>query len=78
MEMHDVVRKLIGPVEPVGCSATDSKRYDNLSEQMDLVSELIAEIYRISIQCSDSYQSSVQIAGKRSTDFLKEMGDYCG
>ena len=41
MEVYDVVKKLIGPIEPVGESHTDEKRFENLKALTELVDSLL-------------------------------------
>jgi hypothetical protein len=39
-----IVNKLIGPIEPVGETTTDERRYENLKAQCELVEHLILDI----------------------------------
>lgn len=48
MEIADVVRKLVGAIEPVGETHTDSERLDNLKFMTALVDELLADLNDIS------------------------------
>ena len=74
MEITDVVRKLVGPIDPIGETRTDEKRYENLLQLIKLTNELIAEIDRVGM-CRTSYQASVKKAGDRA---YKAMTDDFG
>jgi len=71
MEIKDVVMKLIGPVEPVGESHTDDRRFNNLKELCDLVEELVTEINRV---CPNRtcHEHSMKQAGEYAYRFLYE------
>ena len=73
--VHDIVKKLVGPIEPVGESHTDGRRFDNLVQMTDLVGWLMNDIYHVSHD-ADSHMHSVSKAGKHAKLFLKSMGDY--
>jgi hypothetical protein len=44
MTMHDIVKKLIGKVGPVGESTEDGRRYKNLDATIDLLDCLIGDV----------------------------------
>lgn len=67
MTIHEIVRKLIGQVKPVGETNTDEFRFDNLKETCELTLYLIEEIQEIAK--IESYEYSV----KRSADYAKEF-----
>jgi hypothetical protein len=68
MTTYDVVKKLIGPIDPVGDSSRDGARYGNLQEMCILVDKLLFEIHTVS-QESESQEHSV----KRAADYAKEF-----
>lgn len=47
MELIDVVRKLIGPVNPIGESNTDEERFENLKTLTELVDFLVGDIDQV-------------------------------
>lgn len=73
MEMIDVVRKLVGEIQPVGESHIDSKRYNNLNEMIELVDYLIADIHSVSNN-RKRQEASMKKAGKVAHEFLCELG----
>jgi len=72
MELIDVVRKLIGPVDPIGETQTDDIRSKNLGEMIDLVDRLITDIVKVA-----SYKTraeySMNRSGKRASEFLDDL-----
>jgi hypothetical protein len=74
MEVYDVVKKLIGPIEPVGEANIDNIRFENLKEMCDLVEKLLSDIqYVVSFKdCSEFSRSN---AGKKAEKFLKSIKD---
>jgi len=75
MEVIDVVKKLIGPIEPVGETNTDEKRYKNLLEMIELVELLHSEIFDVS-SFSGRCEYSLNKAGKRAAQFLKDIKEW--
>ena len=65
MEIADVVRKLVGPIDPIGETLTDEKRYENLLQLIKLTDELITDVARVRI-CRYSHQASIKKAGERA------------
>lgn len=71
--IYQVITKLVGPIEPIGETNTDEKRFENLKMMTDIVNELVTEIEHVSY--SERQQFSVKRAGKFADDFLKELKD---
>ena len=72
MTNYDLVKKLIGEIEPVGESHTDEKRYENLKEFIDLVYELIQDLHSVA-GYENNYQHSMKKAGEHVRQFLFEI-----
>jgi hypothetical protein len=73
MEIIDVVRKLVGPVEPVGETGTDNNRFENLKVLAKLVDMLIADID--SVTCNKSrMEYSMKRAGEYADKFMDDLG----
>ena len=75
MGLIDVVRKLAGPIRPIGETREDESRYKNLEAIIDLVDLLLDDIEEVSINKSRQ-EHSMKKAGDRANDFLlyvKEM-----
>ena len=76
MDVYDVVKKLIGGIEPVGSSEIDEKKYKNLGDTIDLVNRLIEDIQTVR-SYKDCLEYSMRIAGNKADEFLKELWE-CG
>ena len=65
-----VVTKLIGPIDPIGCSTTDKKRFKNLMEMIHLTEHLLGELKDV-VHNKNSYEDSVKKIGIRAENFFK-------
>ena len=72
MEIYDVVKKLLGEIEPVGSSNVDDKRFENLVATTFLVDKLLYDIGRVAI-CSSRQEHSMSHAGRHAEQFLKDI-----
>jgi len=72
MEIYEVVKKLIGEIEPIGETNEDNKRYKNLEDIIKLTDKLIFDIEGVSIH-KDRHEHSMKCAGKKASGFLKEL-----
>lgn len=72
MTNYDVVKKLIGPIKPVGCTERDSKALSNLTEMCALVELLLYDINQVSYHKS-SHEYSVATAGNYAANFIKQI-----
>jgi len=57
MDIHEVVTKLVGPIDPVGDSHFDAERFKNLRTMASLVDRLVADIADVAEQ-RDSHLGS--------------------
>ena len=71
--MIDVVRKLIGPIDPTGEIKEDDKRLENLQEMTMVVDFLVGDIDRVACRKVET-QDTVSRAGKYADNFLTELG----
>jgi hypothetical protein len=75
MTNADVVKKLIGKIEPVGETNIDNERFENLKDMCELVEDLITEIDQMAYFNKDSKQFSVKRASEYASNFLtKKIG----
>ena len=70
MTNTDVVKKLIGSINPVGESDTDDDRYESLKEMCVLVDNLITDIGDMAYSNKHSQEYSVKRAVKYASTFL--------
>jgi len=73
MDFHEIVKKLIGEIDPVGETNTDNARFENLKAMTELVDELLSDIYRVT-QGNNRHEYSINRAGQFAASFLDEMG----
>ena len=62
MDHHEIVKKLIGPIRPVGASHIDKERFDNLTALVTLTASLMDDIYEVS-KFEDRQEFSMKNAG---------------
>ena len=72
MEMIDVVRKLLGPIEPVGESHEDERRMQNLEATIGVVDKLMCDI-NDAAQDADRVEHSMRVIGQRAKQFLNDL-----
>jgi hypothetical protein len=72
MEVIDVVRKLIGPIDPYAESAIDAKRFENLKEMCLLANKILFDINQVANH-SESGFASVKKAGEYAQKFLNDI-----
>ncbi len=74
MDHTAIIKKLIGPVAPVGETNTDNERFENLKAMCLLVDNLLNTIEDVAYKNKDSHEFSV----KRSADYAKDFMDRMG
>ncbi len=72
MEIVDVIKKLVGDIEPIGETHTDSKRLDNLKVMTALVDELLENIYTVA-KDKDCHEYSRKQSGSFAHRFLEHI-----
>jgi hypothetical protein len=72
MTVYDVVKKLVGPIDPIGETNTDNTRFENLKALTMLVDRLVSDIDQVSTE-KDRNEYSVQRAGQFAEDFLGSL-----
>ena len=70
MDIHEIVTRLIGPIEPAGDSTLDGKRFENLKVMTELIDALVQDIHYVEMD-KNSHQDSVSKAGKFASKFLR-------
>ncbi len=69
MTTHEVVKKLVGSIEPVGETNTDNERFENLKAMTELVDLLVRDIGWVR-RSSISHEYSVKRAGEFASKYL--------
>ena len=73
MEIIDVVRKLVGPIEPIGDIHVDVYTFENLKTMSELVNELLIDIDKV-IPNKQRDEGSMKRAGEFADNFFLENG----
>lgn len=74
MTNYDVVKKLIGEINPVGETNRDNHRFDNLKAMTQLVSLLVSDIDNVAFMNKGSQEYSVKRASDFASKFLSDLG----
>ncbi len=74
MELIDVVRKLIGAVNPIGETNEDERRLDNLKVMIVLTDQLLTDIDDVAYKNKNRHESSMKRAANVASDFYKRLG----
>ena len=69
MTHFEIVKKLIGEINPIGESNTDKERFDNLKSFCELVNELVQEIDSVGYSNITSKLYSKRKAGEYAQSF---------
>jgi len=77
MELIDVIKRLTGPINPVGDSSIDSDRAANLIEMIKLSNQIIQEIHAVYFDNISSYEGSRIHAAKISKEYLDTLCRTC-
>ena len=74
MTNYDVVKKLIGEIDPVGETNTDEKRFVNLDETIKLIDQLITDVIFV-IPNENRSEFSMKRAGQKAKRCLIHLYD---
>jgi len=69
INIYEVVKKLVGEINPVGETNADNKRFENLKVMTELVDELLMDINDIGFR----YRNNCQFSMKRASNFAKKF-----
>ena len=72
MEIYDIIKKLIGPIDPIGETYEDNERFENLKATTKLVNQLLFKIYTVSYN-KDKVEFSMKKSGEFAHKFLKTI-----
>lgn len=74
MELKDIVKKLVGNINPVGDSSRDPERLENLKEMCELVQSLVSDIEYIAFSYPSAHEHSIKTARDYAFNFLYDLG----
>jgi hypothetical protein len=72
--VYGVVKKLVGPVDPVGETQTDETRFENLQLLTDITERLLADIDRVGYENKGRVEYSMKRAGEYAGQFQTKIG----
>ena len=75
IDLYEVVRKLIGPVNPIGETGEDEVRFNNLVKLVDLVDKLISDLGQVASN-KDRVEYSIKKCGEFADRFLIRLGIF--
>ena len=73
MTISEIVKKLIGSIDPIGETNQDEVRFENLKDLILLVDILISDINRVAMN-KGRVEYSMNKAGERASKFLDDLG----
>ena len=73
INVYEVVKKLVGEINPVGETNTDKRRFENLKVMIDLVDELLLDISDMGWRYRNNYQDSMKKASNSANNFLDNV-----
>ena len=73
MDIHEIVKKLVGEIRPVGETNEDNRRFENLKAMCELTEKLLADIDRVAWG-KNRAEYSISRAGKYASDFFDAQG----
>lgn len=72
MDVYEVVRKLIGPIDPVGETREDERRFENLKKMCELMDQIHTDIDDVVTYNKNRVEYSMKKAGEFADKFLTE------
>lgn len=72
MTTVDVVKKLVGPINPIGDSGEDARRYENIVHMSKVIEELVREMEYVVHSNRHAYEGSVRKSADFAEKFLKD------
>jgi hypothetical protein len=74
MELHEIVRKLVGPVTPVGETQEDARRLENMKVLTELADRLLCDI-ALTAHNADRVEASMKAIGVHARKFMASVRD---
>lgn len=70
MNYHEIVKKLVGSIKPIGKSEVDAERLENLKQLCTLVNNLVTDISDMAFDNRNDKQGSVKGMFDYAKNFL--------
>ena len=73
--LYEIVIRLNGPIDPIGETNTDNRRYENLLRLGDFVHLILQDIYDVSKNMG-RHEYSMHRAGKQAVECIESLREY--
>ena len=73
IDIYEVVKKLIGPIDPVGKSESDAARLENIKQLTRLVDMLVSDIDYVANHNKDRVEASMKAIGVFADKFMDSL-----
>jgi len=72
--IREIVKKLVGPIDPVGETNEDNRRFENLKTMTELVDLLLTDIDYVTLENAHRVEYSMKRAGEFASKFFDQIG----
>ena len=72
--LYIAVKRLVGNINPLGCSSRDEERLENMKFACGLVNSLLVDIYDVVSINRGSYEHSVKEIANYAEKFIDDLG----
>jgi uncharacterized protein YaaR (DUF327 family) len=72
MTTHEIIKKLVGSIEPLGETSEDERRFENLKNFTNLVHALVLDLDEMAYRHKHSHEFSVKRASDFASKFLSD------
>lgn len=73
LTVHEIVKKLVGPISPVGETTADNRRFENLKAMTQVVDRLLFDINEVAVYNNGRHEYSMKRAGEYAGQFLDNV-----
>ncbi len=74
MEIYDVVKKLVGSIDPVGSSHIDKESFENLKVMIQLMADIHTDLDRILYENKNKHEQSIKDSVECINRFFDSIG----
>lgn len=73
MDYHEIIKKLIGNINPIGETNVDNERFENLQQLTQLADNLIMDIEDMAFRNRNAHEFSIKRAVTHANDFINDI-----
>ena len=74
MDIYEIVKKLVGPINPIGETNADNDRFENLKATTELIDRLLFDIDDVACRYKNNHQASMKKASVFAANFQNSLG----